>query len=324
MTETQSLFGPVARELDSVEQLLRSITAADPTEVGSPMSELLVAGGKRIRPGLVLLSASCGEYDAEPAIHAAMAVEMTHAATLVHDDVIDRSPTRRGRPTIAATHGDEPAIVIGDFYFSRAYQYAALTKSPEAVVILAEAVMGICVGEVRQQSIRFRYSTGVDEYIGRIEAKTALLLAASCRLGALLGGLPSAQSDALDEYGRLLGLAFQIADDVLDYTASEGEIGKPIGHDVAEGFATLPLMLAMKDSNVSSRLAKLLVDGRRLTADEARRVVEAVRASDGPSLALQEARRHADEARQQLSAFPRGEAVESLAAITGYVVTRKL
>ena len=324
MTETQSLFGPVARELDTVEQLLRKVTAADPAEVGRPMSELLLAGGKRIRPALVLLSASCGTYDAERAVPAAMAVEMTHAATLVHDDVIDRSPTRRGRPTISASQGNEPAIVIGDFYFSRAYQYAAMTKSPDAVVILAEAVMGICVGEVRQQSIRYRYSTGVDEYMRRIEAKTALLIAASCRLGALLGGLGEAETAALDEYGRLLGLAFQIADDVLDYMASEDEIGKPIGHDIVEGFVTLPLMLAMHDASVSARLTKLLLDGRRLSDDEARRVVEAVRASDGPDRALQEARRHADEARKQLSIFPRGEPIDSLASLAGYVVTRKL
>ena len=313
-SETQELFGPVASDLQKVEGLLRKMTAADASEVGQPMIELLEAGGKRIRPALVLLAGMCGTYDAEKLTPAAMAVEMIHAATLVHDDVIDRSPTRRGRPTVAASLGDEPAIVIGDFYFSRAYALAAMSRVPEAVGVVAQAVMGICVGEVRQQAIRYHYSTTVNEYMKRIEAKTALLLAASCKLGALLGEVEPAKWDALEEYGRLLGLAFQIADDVLDYTATEGEIGKPIGHDIAEGFATLPLML--------SRVR--LEDGRKLTEDEARRVVDDVRATDAPQRALQQARRHADDARKQLEVLPRGEAVDRLAALTDYVVTRKL
>lgn len=322
--DTQELFGPVGDELRAVEESLHKMTASDPAEVGRPMIELLEAGGKRIRPALVLLCGKCGTYDGERLLPAAMSVEMIHAATLVHDDVIDRSPTRRGRPTVAARLGDEPAIVIGDFYFSRAYMLAAMSRVPEAVGIVAVAVMGICVGEVRQQAIRFRYSTGVEEYMKRIEAKTARLLAASCKLGAFLGQVEPKQLEALEEYGRLVGLAFQITDDVLDYTATEGEIGKPIGHDVAEGFATLPLMLAMQDANAARQLAKLLDDGRRLTADDARRVVDIVRATDAPDRALDEARRHAAKAREQLALLPRDEAVDALHAIADYVVTRKL
>ena len=313
-SDTQSLFGPVAHELETVERSLREMTEADASDVGGPMLELLEAGGKRIRPGLVLLSGMCGSYDAGKLVPAAMSVEMIHAATLVHDDVIDRSPTRRGRPTIAASLGDEPAIVIGDFYFSRAYLLAAMSRVPEAVAIVAEAVMGICLGEVRQQAIRYHYSTGVDEYMQRIEAKTALLLSASCRLGAFLGEVEPAQAEALMEYGRLIGLAFQITDDVLDYTATEHEIGKPIGHDIAEGFATLPLLLSSVE----------LQDGRRLDDDEARRVVAQVRNSDGPERALEEARRSAHAARRQLASLARGEAVDALASIADYVVTRKL
>ena len=127
------------------------------------MAELFAAGGKRVRPALVLLAARCGTHDLDKLTPAAMAVELTHAATLVHDDVIDRSAVRRGRPTVAASLGDEPAIVIGDFYFAKAYELAARTDSAEVVGILARAVMEICAGEVRQQAIRYRYRTGVDE-----------------------------------------------------------------------------------------------------------------------------------------------------------------
>lgn len=288
------------------------------------MTNLFAAGGKRLRPALVLLSARCGRYDLQPLTPAAMAVELTHAATLVHDDVIDRSSVRRGRPTVAAALGDEPAIVIGDFYFAKAYEQAARTQSTEVVGVLARTVMEICAGEVRQQAIRYLYSTGIDEYMQRIEAKTATLLAACCDIGALLAGLPDAQRSALHAYGRLLGLAFQIADDVLDYLGSVGEIGKPIGQDIAEGFATLPLMLAMEDAGVATRLKHLLHDGRKLSVEEAREVVDVVRKSGAPERALARARDYAMKARAQLDAIQRGEARDALAALTDYVVTRKL
>jgi heptaprenyl diphosphate synthase len=278
------------------------------------MADLFEAGGKRLRPALVLLAASCGTYEIERVLPAAMAVEVTHAATLVHDDVIDRSATRRGRPTVAAALGDEPAIVIGDFYFAKAYEHAARTRAHEVVVVLAEAVMKICAGEVRQQSSRYRYSTGVDEYMQRIEAKTATLLAACCDIGALLGGLSEKDRGALRNYGRSLGLAFQIADDVLDYTGTEGEVGKPIGHDILDGFATLPLML----SSIH------LDDDRRLSELDASRIVEAVRNSDGPRDALAQAMNHARDARQQLQMLKHSEATDALASLTDYVVTRKL
>jgi geranylgeranyl pyrophosphate synthase len=315
LTESATeLFGPAADDLATVEARLRQEIASDPPEVAGPMSQLFDAGGKRIRPALVLLAARCGSYQPERVFPAAMAVEVTHAATLVHDDVIDRSSTRRGRPTISASLGDEPAIVIGDFYFAKAYEYAARTRSAEVVVVLASAVMKICAGEVRQQAIRYRYSTTVDEYMKRIEAKTATLLAASCDIGALLGGVSAEDRAALRAYGRELGLAFQIADDVLDYTADEREVGKPIGHDVIDGFATLPLMLA----------SITIEDDRRLNESEARRVVEEVRRSDGPKRALEEANNHARAAREHLRTIGRSDASDALASLTDYVVTRKL
>lgn len=314
MTDSGDLFGPVTRDLASVEVELRKEIKTDPPEVARPMADLFEAGGKRIRPALVLLSAMCGRYDLARLTPAATAVELTHAATLVHDDVIDRSAVRRGRPTVAAALGDEPAIVIGDYYFAKAYEQAARTNSPEVVGILARTVMSICAGEVRQQSIRYRFSTDVSEYMRRIEAKTAMLLAACCDIGALLGGLDSLQRAALRSYGHHLGFAFQISDDVLDYIGSEDEVGKPIGHDILEGFATLPLMLASIE----------IQDGRRPSEDEARTIVEAVRSSRGPQLALEQARDHAHQARDQLKVLDYSEATATLAALTDYVVSRKL
>jgi heptaprenyl diphosphate synthase len=303
---------------------LRDLIKADPDVVSAPMADLFAAGGKRIRPALVLLAAKVGKYDLERLNPAAMAVELTHAATLVHDDVIDRATVRRGRPTVAASLGDEPAIVVGDYYFAKAYEQAASTQSPEVVTILADAVMKICAGEVRQQAIRYQYQQTLDEYMPRIEAKTATLLAACCDIGALLGGLDAGPRSHLRDYGRLLGLAFQIADDVLDYTGTEDEVGKPIGHDIAEGFATLPLMLAMEEASIAGRMSPLLRSGRALTSGEAEQIVSLVRSSQGPQRALERAHALASDARRELEAIGGGEAVQALSALTDYVVSRKL
>jgi len=319
-----AVFGPVTADLETIEAGLRNLIESDPDVVSAPMADLFAAGGKRIRPALVLLAARCGTYDLEKLNPAAMSAELIHAATLVHDDVIDRAEVRRGRPTVAAKLGDEAAIVVGDFYFAKAYEQAAFTRSPEVVAILARAVMDICAGEVRQQAIRHRYDTDVDEYMRRIEAKTATLLAACCDVGALLGGLDGAKRSAIRTYGRLLGLAFQIADDVLDYESSEDEIGKPIGHDIAEGFATLPLMMALEDGEIASRLRVLLEVNRELSGTEAHDVVELVRASEGPARAIERARELASEARGELMALGDGEAQAALAALATYVVSRKL
>ncbi len=313
MTRAATLFGPIDKDLSAVEAQLTKSIAGDPPEVAGPMADLFEAGGKRIRPALVLLAAMCGRYEMARLMPAATAVELTHAATLVHDDVIDRSATRRGRPTVAAKLGDEPAIVIGDFYFAKAYENAAASGVPEVVDILARAVMAICAGEVRQQSIRYRYKTDVGEYMRRIEAKTAVLLAACCDIGGLLGGLDGGKRDALREYGRELGLAFQIADDVLDYTGNEDEVGKPIGHDIVDGFATLPLMLA--EIHVE--------DGRRLSEIDARALVERVRDSGAPARAIERARDHARSAREQIQAFDKTDASDALISLTDYVVSRK-
>lgn len=275
------------------------------------------AGGKRLRPALVLLAASLGRFEVSKVIPAAMAVEITHAATLVHDDVIDRADLRRGRPTIAASHGNEPAIVIGDYYLVKAYELAARTENPEVVATLARAVMEVCAGEVGQYAKRYRYALSEDEYFDWIHDKTASLLAACCDIGALLGGVGVERREALHDYGIDLGLAFQIADDVLDYTGSRDEVGKPIGHDLLEGFATLPLMIALERGALQP-----IQDGRRLTPQEARDLAERVRDSGATEIALDRARTLASQARAQLAKLGDSDASTTLASLTDYVVSR--
>ena len=300
-----------------MEGLFRFELDGDPDVVASPMKDLFSAGGKRLRPALVLLAADLGDHDDTYVIPAAMAVEITHAATLVHDDVIDRAQLRRGRPTVAASLGNESAIVIGDYYLVKAYELGARAKNAEVVSILARAVMRICAGEVRQQSLRYTYALEEDDYLQWIADKTASLIGACCEIGALLGGLEAQERSALRLYGDWLGMAFQVADDVLDYTASENAVGKPIGHDLVEGFATLPLLIALKRGAVAP-----IDDGRHIGPEEARRIAELVRDSDAPAAAIARAREFAALARDELRKVPDSEATRTLASLTEYVVSR--
>jgi geranylgeranyl pyrophosphate synthase len=297
--------------------MVRSSFADDHPAAAAPMAELFGSGGKRLRPALVLLGARLGEYQFDRVAPAAIAVELTHAATLVHDDVIDRAATRRGRPTAAATAGPEAAILVGDHYFARAYLESSRTGVAEVVSELAAAVMRICAAELEQQASLRDYHPSADAYMTRIEGKTAALLAACCRIGGLLGGLESPDREALGRYGLALGLAFQIADDVLDYTGEEAEIGKPVGHDLLEGIATLPLML-------SEGLDDLLPDGKQLSAATVDEVVKGVRAGAGPRQALARAAALADEARAELRRFGDHDAARTLDALATYVVSRRL
>jgi geranylgeranyl pyrophosphate synthase len=300
-----------------LESLLRSEIAGDPEAVAAPMAALFAAGGKRLRPALVLLAARLGRYELDRLAPAAMAVEITHAATLVHDDVIDRAELRRGRPTVAAAQGNEPAIVVGDYYLVKAYELAARTKNSDVVAILARAVMEICAGEVRQYARRHRYSPDEGEYMQWIHDKTATLLAACCDIGALLGELKPEERSALHDYGVYLGLAFQIADDVLDYSGSQEEVGKPIGHDLVEGFATLPLMIALE-----RRAIEPIANGRRLNAEEARAVAQMVRESGATDVALERAQQFASQARARLAVLGDSETSTKLASLAEYVVSR--
>ena len=287
------------------------------------MSELMGAGGKRIRPALVLLCAQLGRYDFERTAPGAVAVELTHAATLVHDDVIDRADTRRGIPTVSAQRGEPAAIVIGDFYFAKAYREASRTGSSQVVEILAAAIMRVCHGELQQQESRFHYRVTRDRYLRRIELKTGALIAAACRIGAVLGELDEGAQSSLNRYGRLLGLAFQVADDVLDYTGSADEVGKPVGKDLLEGHVTLPLMIALAQPG-GEQIRAHLIEGVPVAPAARLAVVAAVRASGGPGLAIAQAREWAEEAKWELAPFGSNPAAAGLRGLADYVVSRNL
>ena len=314
---------PIREELADFETRLHATVQADLGPLAEAMEQVLDAGGKRLRPALVFLTARLGKARSIDDVHrAAMALEFIHNATLVHDDLIDRAPTRRGLRTIHETLGANPAIIIGDYYFAKGANLMSQIGIPSIDALLSQTVMTICFGEMLQLTSLRRYDQSVDEYYEKIERKTAALLAASTFCGATLGGLSPAQVEALRHFGHFLGMSFQIADDVLDYLATEAEVGKPVGNDLKQGTVTLPLMLALEDSGVGPELKAILARPVLTDADYAE-VVSVVRRSTGIEQSYEHALRFGEQARAELTAVPPSPYRDALEILTSYVVSRR-
>jgi geranylgeranyl pyrophosphate synthase len=322
MTGTD-FIAPIRTELEDFEQRLHATVRSDLGPVAEAMEQILEAGGKRLRPALVFLAAGLGNSTRLNDVHrAAMAIEFIHNATLIHDDLIDGAPTRRGLRTIHETLGPNPAIIIGDYYFAKGANLMSSIGNPAIDALLSETVMTICFGEMLQLTSQRRYDQSMDEYYAKIERKTAVLLAASTYCGAVLGGLPDVQVEALRRFGRLLGMSFQIADDVLDYLATEEEVGKPVGNDLKQGTVTLPLMLARNDPLVDGELEAVLRKPVLNDADYAQ-VVRIVRGSRGIDESYAYAKTFGEKARAELGVFPPSAHRDALESLTYYVVGRR-
>ncbi|MDX6698969.1 MAG: hypothetical protein QOE65_2366 [Solirubrobacteraceae bacterium] len=228
--------------LSALEERLAAVAAGHGEVLARHAGETIAAGGKRLRPLLVFLVAGPAA-DAARVVRCAAAVELVHSATLVHDDVLDAAPLRRGRPTVVAAGGRELATATGDLLFSRAFAELTLNGSAEAVRVLSRASSALAQGELLQRADAWDTGVSVERYLERCELKTARLFEAACRLGALEGG---GDADALGEFGRSVGLAFQILDDVLDVTGPVERTGKARGADLLDGTVTLPLILARR------------------------------------------------------------------------------
>ena len=256
--------------LAEVERRLRALAAGHGVELGAEAEATLSAGGKRLRPLLVLICA--GPSSGPRAVRAAVAVELVHMATLVHDDVLDEAPVRRGRPTVVARAGREAAVAVGDLLFSRAFAELAVNDDGGEVAELSSASVALARGELAQR--RDAYDTSLPEarYLRRCELKTARLFEAACRVGWLASGRDG--SDRLADFGREIGLAFQLLDDVLDVTGPPERTGKARGTDLLDGTVTLPLILAMRRD---PELAE--IDLRGLEPGEAERICDRIAAT---------------------------------------------
>jgi geranylgeranyl pyrophosphate synthase len=296
--------GQLTASLTRVQQRLAEIAEGPAPVLGGPASATMAAGGKRLRPLLVLLCAGApagqpwsGAATAQT-VRAAVAVELVHAATLVHDDVLDASALRRGRPTVVAEHGREIATATGDLLFSRAFAELVGNRSTAQLAALARASSALARGELIQREDAWRTDIGVDRYLLRCELKTARLFEAACELGVRCGSGAAQTVSALSGFGRDIGVAFQILDDVLDVSGPPERTGKPRGTDLLDGTVTLPLILARQRD---PRLADL--DLRSVTeATEAAGLCERIEAAGALESARERAREHVAAAHRALPA----------------------
>ncbi|HXM54334.1 MAG TPA: polyprenyl synthetase family protein [Candidatus Dormibacteraeota bacterium] len=268
-------------ELELTRQLL-----VDPAAVQEPMRRLVGAGGKRLRPLLAMLAARLGPNgDPLRAAALAAAIELIHDATLVHDDYVDEAATRRGRPTVAAREGPARAVAVGDYYFAKATRVIAELGNPDVTTTIADAVEAICLSQMDDVRLRGSYPGDYGMYLRVVRGKTAALFAAACQAGAQLGGSPPDVVERLARFGDLLGIAFQMADDLLDYSASSG---KPLGQDIRQRVVSLPLIYATEDAGCGQRVRDLLAGP--LEDDQVREVQELVVATGALERVGEEAR----------------------------------
>jgi secondary thiamine-phosphate synthase enzyme len=280
-------------EVELTRQLM-----VDPEPVAAPMRRLVEAGGKRLRPRLVQLTAGIGpRNDPLRAAELAAAVELLHNATLIHDDYVDESTHRRGRPTVAAAEGPERAIAVGDYYFAKATRLIAEMGNPAVTSAVAEALEAICASQIDDVALRGAYPGDRESYLRVVRGKTASLFAAACASGALLSDAPADVVGALRRYGDLLGTAFQMADDMVDFSPSSG---KPIGLDIRQRVLSLPLIYAAEDRVVGPEVRKLLAG--TLGDAEVGRVTELVTTSDALPRVREEAQALVEAAVHELEA----------------------
>ena len=249
----QRLADALKPDMDAVNTLIIDRMQSDIPLIPQLAGHLIAGGGKRIRPLLTLASASLFDYQGARQHKLAACVEFIHTATLLHDDVVDESDQRRGKASANAVFGNEAAVLVGDFLFSRSFQLMVEDGSLEVLRILSTASAVIAEGEVLQLSIANNLDTTEADYLKVIGAKTAELFAAACEVGAIVADRPAEECQALRDYGTYLGLAFQISDDVLDYSASEERLGKSVGDDFKEGKMTLPVLKAVAKANAAEK-----------------------------------------------------------------------
>jgi octaprenyl-diphosphate synthase len=319
--QTPTFLAPVAGGLQRVDEVIRARLDSDVALVRQIADYIIAGGGKRLRPALLLMSADAAAYRGDAQYELAAVVEFIHTATLLHDDVVDESHLRRGRGTANAMFGNAAAVLVGDFLYSRAFQMMVGVNNMRVMSVLADATNTIAEGEVLQ--LINCHDADVDEqrYLEVVRRKTAKLFEAAARLGGVLGGVAPGIEEALATYGMHLGTAFQLIDDVLDYSGDAAQIGKSLGDDLAEGKPTLPLIRAMVAGSAQEAaiVRRAIVEGGR---DHFAAVLDAIRGTGALEYARAAARREAEAARLALRALAPSSSRESLLELAAFSVTR--
>ena len=318
-----SIYGPVQDDLRLVEDTLDRIKSVENFPLlGRMLEHVLAGGGKRIRPAIALLSGKFGDYNRDLHVPLAASIELLHTATLVHDDVIDASPARRGRATSNAIFNNAASVMLGDFMFAHSAELIASTDNTAVVRLFARTIMAIAGGELHQDMSAYEYGQDTMTYFGRIEGKTASLFATSAEGGAMVAECSEADREALRTYGLNVGMAFQVVDDILDFTGDEEEMGKPIGSDLLQGTLTLPSLLLMERYPRDNPIKKAFRTRKPKTQLVAE-AVQMVRSSDILDESYAVARDFRDRATAALAPLPSGDARSALEDIADYVLDRR-
>ncbi len=310
-----------AADMLRVDALIRTSLDSDVVLIAQIAEHIIGGGGKRLRPMLHVLAARAAGYNGDQHIKLAAVIEFIHTSTLLHDDVVDESGLRRGRQTANALWGNSASVLVGDFLYSRAFQLMVDLDSMPVMRVLADTTNTIAEGEVLQLLNIGKADIGQAAYLDVIERKTAVLFAAATELGGLLAGLPDAHIRALRHYGMQLGYAFQIADDLLDYTADSATLGKNIGDDLAEGKTTLPMILAMAEADTATaNMMRHAIEQADATALP--QITAAIR--EGRALERTEAiaNNYAEQAIKALASLPHSPQREALTALAHYALER--
>ncbi|MGG3574977.1 heptaprenyl diphosphate synthase component II [Bacillus gobiensis] len=315
-----SLYSFLNEDIDLIEKELERTVQSDYSLLSEAGLHLLQAGGKRIRPVFVLLSGMFGEYDIHRIKHVAVALELIHMASLVHDDVIDDAELRRGKPTIKAKWDNRIAMYTGDYLFARSLEFMTKIKEPAAHEILSKTIVEVCLGEIEQIKDKYNMEQSFRTYLRRIKRKTAVLIAASCQLGAIASGADKKTHETLYWFGYYVGMSYQIVDDVLDFTSSEAELGKPVGGDLLQGNVTLPVLLARKNPDIAAMLNNISEETRY---EQLMPVIDRINQTDAIEKSLAISDLYLKKAFRQLQLLPKNRARTSLRSIAKYIGKRK-
>ncbi|MBT2656399.1 heptaprenyl diphosphate synthase component II [Bacillus sp. ISL-18] len=280
----------------------------------------LQAGGKRIRPVFVLLAGKFGHYDIHVLKNVAVALELIHMASLVHDDVIDDADLRRGQPTVKSKWDNKIAMYTGDFVFALALELMSNIKSSEAHKILANTIVEVTVGEIQQIKDKYRFNQSLKDYLRRIKRKTALLIAVSCQLGAVAAGVEENDHKKLYQFGYYVGMSYQIIDDILDFTSTEKELGKPAGSDLLQGNITAPALFAMNSPRILSEIEKV---HENMEPNEIGRIISLIKQSGAIEKSFALSDHYLDKALTILEELPENKAKKTLRDIAKYIGRRK-
>jgi geranylgeranyl pyrophosphate synthase len=321
MARVASIYAPVQKELTQVEETLQALKRVDFVELSEMLDHVLSSGGKMIRPSIALLAGRFSNNHQELLVPLAASIELLHTATLVHDDVIDRASTRRGRPTVNSLFDNSASVMLGDYMFAHAADLAARTGNLEAMRLFSRTLLAMARGELEQDMTAYDYSQTTRQYFQRIASKTASLFAAAAEGGALVSGAPDGWRSALRDYGESVGMAFQIVDDILDFSGDEAEMGKPVGCDLLQGTLTLPSLLLM-DRQPRDNPVRRFFQHRR-SPRYLSEAVEMVLNSGIVDECYRVASDFRDRAHAALEALPASAARDSLAEIADYVLERR-